>query len=131
MIAKEIFSVLDKASSYIDYYKTKNSILDDMRDFIKEEFHIVRKGDYAIVYGARKSSALRRGILGTRYAVANADNYWNIFENIHVPTALKSEFFLSHNKHLNHGAIFNYVGIAIGTTLGAFENLQNGTRDKK
>lgn len=74
---------------------------------------------------------MRRGIRGTRYAIANADNYIDIFQNIHVPSGLKAEFLPIINGKWNGGAIFNYVGIAINATSGVLENIESGTRTQK
>ena len=107
------------------------SLRQDIVGFFKDKFHIVRKGAYAIIKGARSNAALRQGIKGTRYAVANADNYIDVFTNIHVPTGLKSEFFPKINGKWNGGAIFNCVGIAVDTTFGVLENIEEGTRTQK
>ena len=130
-IANNIFSFLDKAHDFISDLLDIRSFGKAILDYITDGFHIVRKGAYAIIKGARSNAALRRGIRGTRYAVANADNYIDIFENIHVPSGLKAEFLPRINGKWNGGAIFNYVGIAINATSGVLENIESGTRTQK
>ena len=130
-VARDIFSFLSRAHNFIDNWLKLRSLKNDIVDLIQDGFHIVRKGAYAIIKGARSNAALRRGINGTRYAVANADNYIDIFKNIHVPSGLKSEFLPKIKGEWNGGAIFNYAGIAINTTLGVLENIENGTRTQK
>ena len=130
-IASDIFSFLDKAHEVIGDWWDILTLRKDIIDYITDGFHIVRKGAYAIIKGARSNAALRRHIRGTRYAIANADNYINIFQNIHVPTGLKAEFLPKIKGKWNGGAIFNYVGIAINATSGVLENIENGTRTQK
>ncbi len=130
-IASDIFSFLDKAHGFIGDLLDIRALRQDIIDCITDGFHIVRKGAYAIIKGARSNATLRRGIRGTRYAIANADNYMDIFQNIHVPSGLKSEFLPKINGKWNGGAIFNYVGIAINATGGVLENIENGTRTQK
>ncbi len=130
-IASDIFSFLDKVHGFIGDLLDIRALRQDIIDYITDGFHIVRKGAYAIIKGARSNAALRRGIRGTRYAIANADNYIDIFQNIHVPSGLKSEFLPKINGKWNGGAIFNYVGIAINATGGVLENIENGTRTQK
>ena len=129
--AKNIFKWFGDLHEQIDLVLKSKSLCNDIMDYLSDGFHIVPKGAYAIIKGARSNAALRRGIAGTRYAVANADNYIDIFKNIHVPSGLKSEFFPRINGKWNGGAIFNYVGIAINTTAGVLENIENGTRTQK
>ena len=125
--AKNVFSFLSGFYDNIDVALEFKSFADD----INSGFRIIRKGKYAIIKGARSPGAIKRGIAGTRYAVANADNYWNVFKNINVTTGLKSEFALANNGKLNGGAFFNYAGIAINTTLGVLDNIEKGTRTQK
>ena len=94
-VAKNIFSFLNKAHSFIDDWLSLRSFRKDVVDYIKDGFHIVRKGAYAIIKGARSNAALRRGIRGTRYAVANADNYINIFQNIHICVLNRHKRFMN------------------------------------
>ena len=130
-IANNIFSFLNKAHEFIGDLLDISSLGQDIFDYITDGFHIVRKGAYAIIKGARSNAALRRGIRGTRYAIANADNYIDIFQNIHVPSGLKAEFLPKINGKWNGGAIFNYVGIAINATSGVLENIESETRTQK
>ena len=130
-IANNIFSFLDKAHGFIGDWLDIRALRQDIIDYITDGFHIVRKGAYAIIKGARSNAALRRGIRGTRYAIANADNYIDVFKNIHVPSGLKAEFLPKINGKWNGGAIFNYVGIAINATSGVLENIESGTRTQK
>lgn len=129
--SKDIFSFLYNTCDFIGDALSLRSLRQDIVGFFKDKFHIVRKGAYAIIKGARSNAALRQGIKGTRYAVANADNYIDVFTNIHVPTGLKSEFSPKINGKWNGGAIFNCVGIAVDTTFGVLENIEEGTRTPK
>lgn len=130
-VAKDIFSFLYNTCDFIGDALSLRSLRQDIVGFFKDKFHIVRKGAYAIIKGARSNAALRQGIKGTRYAVANADNYIDVFTNIHVPTGLKSEFSPKIDGKWNGGAIFNCVGIAVDTTFGVLENIEEGTRTQK
>ena len=130
-IANNTFSFFNKAYGIIGDCLDVRSLGKDIVDYFTDGFHIVRKGAYATIKGARSNAALHRGIRGTRYAIANADNYIDIFQNIHVPTGLKAEFLPKINGKWNGGAIFNYVGIAINATCGVLENIESGTRTQK
>lgn len=103
-----------------------------MRDATKCGFYTKKSGNYLIIKGAHSPVALQNGIEGTRYAIKNADNYWDVFKHVNVKTGLKSEFFLKTPKgKINGGAVLNYAGIAIDTIDGIIENVEDGTRTQK
>ena len=99
-----------------------------MRDATKYGFYTKKAGQYIIIKGARTPIALEEGVQGTRYAIKNADNYWNVFKNINVKTSLKLELSIKlPNKKFNRVAILNYAGVALDTFGGVVENIEEGT----
>ena len=103
-----------------------------IRDSTKYGFYTKKAGKYVVIKGAHSPIALQEGIRGTRYAIKNADNYWDVFKNINVKIGLKSEFSLKMpNGKLNNGAVSNYVGIVVETVDGIVQNVEDGTRTQK
>lgn len=102
------------------------------QDCSKYNFYTKKAGDYIHIKGARSPVALDNGIKGTRYAVKNADSYWDVFKNINVKAGLKSEFLLkTPSGKINGGAILNYVGVGVDVVGGVFENLEEGTKAQR
>ena len=103
--AKNIFKWFGDLHERIDLVLKSKSLCNDIMDYLSDGFHIVRKGAYAIIKGARSNAALRRGIAGTRYAIANADNYIDVFKTFMFHPGLNRNFFL---KLTENGTVERY-----------------------
>lgn len=133
--SERIGAVLYRAwNGFYNTYDFFNNLHEDvsmykfMRDASKFGFLTKKAGQYIIIKGARSPVALKQGIKGTRYAIKNADNYWDVFKNTNVKAGLKWELSIKlPNKKFNRGAILNYVGVAIDTLDGIVKNYSAGT----
>ena len=103
-----------------------------LQDSTKYGFYTVKSRDYINIKGARTAVALDNNIFGTRYAIKNADDYWDVFKNIDVKTGLKSELYLkTPSGKINGGAVLNYLGVAVDVVSGIAENIEDETSTQK
>lgn len=81
----------------------------------------LKDGKYAIIKGARSPAAYDEGILGTRYALKNADDYLDVFKYVDGASAMKYA--------LKDGSTYVFAAFDVG--IGVWENIENDASTEK
>ena len=112
-------------NSYGTTIATANAV-NYLEKYTKDGFSVQKKGDYAIVKGARSTSALEEGINGTRYAAKNADKYSEVFKFVDPNIAVKNAL-----NPKTTTAKLGYAGVALDVGFDTYNNVKNGASGTK
>lgn len=88
--------------------------------YVSDGFTVKKAGDYAIIKGARTTSAIEEGIKGTRYAIKNAEKYPEVFKFIDPKVAVKESFNIK-----TVGGKLGAVSILADTGIDVYSDIKN------
>ncbi|CCJ33730.1 hypothetical protein [Caloramator australicus] len=88
--------------------------------YVNDGFTVKKAGDYAIIKGAKTSSAIEEGIKGTRYAIKNAEKYPQVFKFIDPKVAVKESFNMK-----TVGGKLGVISILADTGIDVYSDIKN------
>lgn len=102
------------------------STLGYAKAYLSEGFNVEKNGNYAIIKGARKPTALGEGINGTRYAFSNAAKYPEVFKFVKPSIAVQDALSFK-----NMGSRIGYAAVGYDTVKDMWKNIEAGKGAKK